>query len=292
MRRWWWPGLTLALSALIACSEVPEPEATATSYSRVVSLAPNLTELIFAAGAGDTLIGVSAYSDYPLAARELPIVGDAFTVDQERLAMLGPDALFVWQSGTPAHVVDELRRIGYQVEVIRTRNLDDVAAALLRIGKLTGHENEARLAAVEYVDGLRALEKRFAGNRAIRVFYQVSRRPLFTVNGEHFVSELIELCGGSNIFADLDNLAPTIAVEAVVERDPEVMFASNEAGSDAFVEWDRWPSIAANRYQNRYLMPADEIGRATPRLLIAGEAVCLALAEARIRRETSMAAVQ
>lgn len=107
---------------------------------------------------------------------------------------------------------------------------------------------------------------------------------MFTINGEHYVSELIELCGGRNVFGDLDELAPTIDVEAVVERDPEVMLASDEAGDDAFVEWERWPGIAAIRYKNQYLMPADEIGRATPRLLAAGEALCGALQEARERR--------
>ncbi|MDH3531493.1 MAG: cobalamin-binding protein [Gammaproteobacteria bacterium] len=282
--------LVFALSGLLACTEAPQPARPA-SYSRLVTLAPNLTELVFAAGAGDNLVGVSAYSDYPPAARDLPVVGDAFTVDQERLALLDPDALLVWQSGTPTRVVDDLRRIGYHVEVIRTRNIDDVAAAIAQIGRLTGHQAAAEKAAAEYVDGLNALRRRFAAKDPVRVFYQVSRRPLFTVNGSHFVSNLIELCGGQNIFADLDELAPTIDVEAVVARDPEAMLASDASDTDAFAEWDRWPNIAANRYRNRYLMPADEIGRATPRLLIAAEAVCSALDEARARRATAMAAL-
>ncbi|MDH3410224.1 MAG: cobalamin-binding protein, partial [Gammaproteobacteria bacterium] len=94
---------------------------------------------MFAAGAGDTLVGVSAYSDYPDEAKQLPIIGDAFVVDQEQLAVLQPDLLLVWQSGTPEHVVDELRGAGYRVEVIRTRTLADVAAAIRRIGDLTGY---------------------------------------------------------------------------------------------------------------------------------------------------------
>jgi len=247
---------------------------------------------MFAAGAGDALVGVSAYSDYPPAVLELPIIGDAFSVDQEQLALLAPDALFAWQSGTPARVVDELRGIGYNVEVIRMRSLDDVAAALIRIGELTGHEKEAEQAAAAFVAGLRDLERRFAQESPLRVFYQVSRRPLYTVNGEHFVSELIELCGGRNIFDDLNELAPAIAVEAVIERDPEVMLASDEAGNEAFSEWDRWPHIEANRLRNRFLMPADEIGRATPRLLIAGEAVCQALRQARTNHGSAVATMQ
>ena len=281
--------LAIASIFLCACSESPQPEPETIIHSRVVTLAPGLTELIFAAGASEAVVAVSAYSDYPPEARELPVIGDAFVVDQERLAVLQPDLLLVWQSGTPAHVVDELRRIGYKVETVRTRSLGDVAAALRRVGELTGHASDANRAADAYLEGLRLMEQQHADLQDIRVFYQVSRRPLYTINGEHFVSELIGLCGGSNVFADLNNLAPAVDVEAVVERDPEVMLASSDAGQDAFVEWDRWPHIAANRFENRYVMPADEIGRATPRLLIAGQAVCDALREGRVRRERASA---
>jgi len=269
---------------LAACSETAVPKTESATYSRIVTLAPNLTELVFAAGAGDTLVGVSAYSDYPSAALELPVIGDAFMVDQEQLAVLQPDLLLVWQSGTPAHVVDELRRIGYTVEVIQTRGVDDVGAALRRIGVLTGHQDSARDVAAALEAELNAIEQRYSGMDEVRVFYQVSRRPLFTVNGEHYVSDLINACGGSNVFADLGDLAPTVDVEAVVERDPEVMLAASDAGEDAFAEWQRWPHIAANRYQNHFLMPADAIGRATPRLLMAAQALCDALQTARGRK--------
>jgi len=272
------------LSCLSACSETPAPENSDSTHSRVVTLAPNLTELVYAAGAGDTLVGVSAYSDYPPKALDLPIIGDAFVVDQERLAVLQPDLLLVWQSGTPAHVVDELRGAGYTVEVIRTRGLEDVTSAVRRIGELTGFTEEAGQVASAFAEELQSIRERHADLADVRVFYQVSRRPLFTINGEHYVSDLIDLCGGSNVFADLDDLAPGVDVEAVVERNPEVMLASSDAGEDAFAEWQRWPHIAANRYQNRFLMPADAIGRATPRLLLAAQAVCAALQQARERR--------
>lgn len=292
MKPWQWLAPAYLLCGLLACSEPPAPSDAPRQYSRLVTLAPNLTELVFAAGAGETLVGVSAYSDYPPAALALPIIGDAFTVDQERLALLRPDALLVWESGTPAHVVDQLRRVGFHVEVIRTRSLEDVALALTRIGELTGHAAEATAAAARYRAALQALRAQHADAESLRVFYQVSRRPLFTINGEHFLSELIEFCGGENVFADLDELAPTVDVEAIVARNPEVMLASDEAGDEAFNEWQRWPNIAANRYGNHFLMPADEIGRATPRLLIAGEAVCTALAIARDKRASMREAAE
>ena len=180
--------LALALAGLPACSESPEPELPPAPLARIVALAPNLTELVFAAGAGDTLVGVSAYSDYPPAALDLPIIGDAFTVDHEQLALLKPDALLAWESGIPAHVVEEMRNVGYRVEVIRSRSLKDVAIALRRIGELTGHEAEANEAAAAFTAGLEALQQRFASEQTISVFYQVARRPLYTVNGEHYVS--------------------------------------------------------------------------------------------------------
>ena len=287
---WQWAVPALVLCGLSACSESQAPADADEQYSRLVTLAPNLTELVFAAGAGDALVGVSAYSDYPAAALSLPIIGDAFTVDQEKLALLEPDALLVWESGTPAHVVDQLRRVGFHVEVLRTRSLDDVANALIRIGELTGHDEEAAAEAMRYRSVLQSLRERYSDAPTIRVFYQVSRRPLFTINGDHFVSELIEICRGENIFADLDELAPTVDAEAIVARDPEVMLASDEAGDDAFAEWQRWPNIAANRYDNLFLLPADEIGRPTPRLLMAGEAVCQALTNARRQRAVAMEA--
>jgi len=249
--------ILLTLYALGACSDAPLPEHKSGTYQRVVTLAPNVTELVFAAGAGSSLIGVSAYSDYPPAALELPIVGDAFMIDQEQLAILKPDLLLVWHSGTPAHVIDELRRVGFNVEVLRTSTLADVALAIRRIGLLTGHVDDAEAAASAYERGLESIAARKDRLTDIRVFYQVSQRPLFTVNGDHYVSELIALCGGSNVFADLDELAPTIDVESVVERDPEVLLASTDAGENAFAEWQRWPHMAANAAGNQFLMPAD-----------------------------------
>ncbi len=277
--------LAVLAAALCACQPEHPGQKDPDVYRRIVTLAPNLTELVFAVGAGDALVGVSAWSDYPPEALELPVIGDAFTVDQEQLALLDPDLLLVWESGTPRHAVDELRKSGYRVETIRTRGLQDVSRALLRIGELTGRSSEANRAATQFQEALRQLHDSQQGRPSISVFYQVSARPLYTVNREHFVSELIEICGGRNVFADLEDLAPGISVEAVVDRNPEVMLASTDAGDDAFAEWQRWPEVSANLYGNLFLLPADEIARATPRLILAGGAMCLALQKARFNRE-------
>lgn len=274
-----------ALLILAACSDSATPEPESEIAQRIVSLAPHLTELLYTIGAGEQLVAVSAWSDYPREVLELPVVGDAFTVDHEQLKLINPDLLLVWESGTPEHTVEKLRGQGYRVVALRTRSLDDVAKAMIELGELTGRTKTAAAAAEKFRREIQTLRDAYADRQSIRVFYQVAARPLFTVNHEHYVSELIELCGGSNIFSDLSELAPTVDVEAVVARNPEAMLASTDAGDDAFVEWQRWPTIDANRFGNQFLLPADEIGRATTRLLVAGNAMCIAIEKARQNRD-------
>ncbi len=269
---------------LSACSDARQEAASSGHYQRVVTLAPNLTELVFAVGAADALVGVSAWSDYPPAARDLPVVGDAFTLDQERLALLAPDLMLAWESGTPAHTIDQLKQRGFNVAVIRTRGLADIAEAMRRIGALTGYSQQAEIAADAFIEELEALRETHVDAEPIDVFYQVSARPLYTINSEHYVSELIDLCGGNNIFGDLDGLAPAIDVEAVIDRNPEVLLATTEEGENGFAQWQRWPQIAAVLYGNQFLLPADKLARATPRLIAAGGAMCLALQRARFNR--------
>jgi iron complex transport system substrate-binding protein len=271
---------------VFACERTDHSAAQKDSSARirVVTLSPHLAELMFAAGAGDQVIGVSAYTDFPPEAAVLPIISDAFIVDQEQLALLDPDLLLAWENGTPAHVIDQLREAGFRVEVIGTNGLEDVASALEAIGRLTGNGQAAADAAARYREEITALRERHADAARIEVFYQIASRPLYTVNGTHYISELISLCGGHNIFDDLGDLAPMVDVEAVISRDPEAMLAALDSTQAAFDVWDRWPALAANRYGNRFFMPAAEIGRATPRLVTAGEAVCDALEQARLNK--------
>ena len=278
----------MVIAFLAACeksaSPTGSPAASDRNALRVVTLAPNLAELMFAADAGDQLVGVSAYTDFPPAAAKLPVIGDAFAIDQEQLLLLKPDLLLAWDEGTPRHMLDQLRGAGYRVEVIGTSGLEDVAEALERIGDLTGNPQQAKQAAQHYRQQIAALREHYEDTDTVSVFYQISSRPLFTVNGSHYISELLELCGGQNIFSDLNELAPMVDVEAVLSRNPEAMLAAKDATEEAFDDWNNWPGMAANRYGNRFFMPAAELGRATPRLVAAGEAVCEALKIARVNR--------
>lgn len=283
-----WAVISIFLFTIIACTDRSSDSGSkvndATADFRIVTLSPHLAELVFTVGAGDMLVGVSDYSDYPPAVTKLPVIGDAFRIDQERLALLEPDLLLGWKTGTPAHISDNLQKLGFSVELISTTSIDDIPVALRRIGELTGQQAQAQRVASDFSAQLAVLATKYAAAAPVRVFYQLDARPLYTINGDHFVSDLIKICGGTNIFADLRGLAPSVSVEAVLERDPEVLMASADLGWSVFNGWDRWSELAANRYGNLFLLPANEISRATPRLLIAAQNLCDALEVGRQNR--------
>lgn len=285
-----WLAIVFAIALTPACepevpTESPRTSAAPGSAQRIVTLAPHLAEFVVAVGAGDRLVGVSAYSDFPPEVLDVPVISDAFTVDQEQLALLEPDLVLAWHSGTPAALIDELQNAGYDVVAIETRGLDDIGKALTDVAQLAGASEQGRSTAAEFEAALARIAEQQQAKPDIAVFYQVSGRPLYTVSGRHYISEIIGLCGGRNIFAELGELAPTVDVEAVIERDPEVLLAGSVDGSMPFGDWNRWPSIAANRYGNRFVVSADAIGRPSLRLVQAAEQVCAALDIARRNRE-------
>lgn len=249
---------------------------------RIVSLAPHLTELVYAAGAGETLVGTVAYSDYPAQALDIERIGDAWRVDLERLLALQPDLVLAWPSGTPQQTLERLRGSGLEVALLPTDRLQDVASALRRIGELTGHTAEAGAAARGFEEQVTGLRERYAAASALSVFVQLDDQPLYTINGRHLISEVVELCGGRNVFAELPQLAPAVSLESVLARDPQVILSTDDTIADPRREWSRWQSMQAVRAGTIYAVPADTVSRATPRLAEGIAAVCEALAAARI----------
>lgn len=267
----------IALAWLLAVSP-----AWAEAPQRIVSLAPNLTELLFAAGAGSRLVGVSEWSDHPQAARALPRIGDAFRLDYERILALSPDLVVAWETGTPEERVERLRALGLRVVSIGAGTLDDIPAAVETLGRLAGTEVEADAAAEALRRGIAALEAEYRGRAPVSVFVQLDEQPLFTVTGRHLISGMLALCGGRNIFSGLPGVAPAVDLEAVLARDPQVILVT-ASRADAVARWSRWPQLAAVRAGNVLRVPPDEVTRATPRALDGARRVCQELDAARAR---------
>ncbi|AYH45650.1 cobalamin-binding protein [Azoarcus sp. DN11] len=253
---------------------------------RIVSLAPHVTELLYAAGAGAHVVGAVAYSDFPEAARKLPRVGGYSNVDMEAIAALKPDLVIAWKSGNRDSHLDKLAALGIPVYMSEPRRLEDVAHSLENIGRLAGTDKAARAAADAFRARKAALAERYSQRPRVRMFYQIWNKPLMTINDEHLISDVIRLCGGENVFGGLSELAPTIGVESVLAADPEVIVASGmgEARPDWLDYWKRWPKLAAIARDNLYFIPPELIQRHTPRILDGATMLCEQLEDARRKR--------
>lgn len=251
--------------------------------TRIISLAPHLTELLFAAGAGERVLAVVEYSNYPEAAKTLPRIGSHATFDLERIAALKPDLAIAWGSGNPPGQLAQLKRLGIPVFVNEPQRLEDIPASLRKLGQLAGTQHAAEQAAQGFEQRQAALAARHAGQRPVTVFYEIWNQPVMTVGGTHIISAAMSLCGGRNIFATLSQPAAAIELEAVLRADPEVIVASGmgEERPEWLDQWRRWAQLRAVKQGNLFFVPPDLLQRHTPRILDGTERLCEALAAAR-----------
>jgi iron complex transport system substrate-binding protein len=250
---------------------------------RLISLAPHITEILYAAGAGETLVGAAEFSDYPADARQLPRVGGYDRLDLERVARLRPDLILAWKSGNAPAQVDKLRALGLRVFVSEAETLEDIARLLKTFGALTGRQASAITAADAYQQKLDALRSRYRQQAPITVFYQLWPAPLMTVGETQIITQVIALCGGVNIYGRLRARVPVVSLESVLTANPEAIIA---AGMDAarpewLDDWRRWPRLQAVRRGNLFHLHPDLIQRHTPRLLDGAEILCRQLDDAR-----------
>jgi iron complex transport system substrate-binding protein len=282
------PGLAaaVALVALVACGRPPPPAATADGPARrIVTLSPHLAELVYAAGAGDRLVGVVEFSDFPPPVARLPRVGDAFRVDYEAVAALAPDLVLAWTSGNAPETVQRLRDLGYRVVTLEPVRLEDVAAHVERIGALAGTAAVAGVAAEEFRARLAALAAGAAGAAPLSVFVQLSVEPWFTVTDRHFLGQGLRLCGGRNVFGGLPGLTAIVSLESIVEAAPQAIVASDMGAgrAAALAVWSRWPGVPAVRDGALYVVDADLLSRPSARILDGIAELCDVLADARRR---------
>lgn len=253
---------------------------------RIVSLAPHITETLFAAGVGAAVVGSVDYADYPEAATRLPKVGGYTKLDLEAVAALKPDLVIGWQSGNVAGHIERLRALGLPLYLSQPGRIDDIARNLEHFGALAGNEAAGREAAARLRARHADLQQRFAGRPPVRVFYQAWKQPLMTVSGRQIISDVIRLCGGVNVFADLVGMAPNVSIEAVIAANPEAIVASGmgEERPEWLDDWRRWVQLTAVGRQNLFYIPPALIQRHTPRLLDGAERLCGQLDVARSRR--------
>jgi iron complex transport system substrate-binding protein len=277
---------TLAQAAVSVVDDSGKQVVLARPAQRVISMAPHVTELLFAAGGGARIVGAMNYSDYPAEARRIPLIGSDNQIDLERVIALKPDLLIVWQSGNTARQIAQLAGLGIPVFHSEPRSFETVESSLLRFGRLLGTEQNAAAAAARFrarVDGLRT---RYASRPQVSVFYQAWDNPLFTLNGEQIASDAIRVCGGRNIFASLKTIAPQVSLEAVVQADPEAIvggkrYTPQDRGLSI---WQPYRGMTAVRRNNLFTLDEEMITRPGPRVVDGAATLCARLEEARARR--------
>ena len=274
---------TCILTLVLAFGGTADRAGAAEAVPRIISLSPHITELLFAAGAGDRVVGVDDSSDYPAAVAGIARVGEPAALDVEGLLKLRPTLIVLWDSGTPPRLEAELERLHLRIYVTEQHHLDDVGAALLEFGRLAGTEAKAAEAARSYRAELAQLRGRYAARPRLKVFYQVWDRPLYTLSGGHVVNEVLSLCGGDNVFAGLSTLAPAIDKEAVLTHDPDVILvaATGAEGVRQALEWNQYPSLRAVRSHHVFTVDPSLLGRMAPRILQGVREVCGLLDAAR-----------
>ena len=288
----------LALAALMSCVAGPAHSTVsavddegrmitlASPARRIISLAPHVTELLFAAGAGDRIVATTRFSDYPPAALDIPRIGDSFVIDAERVLALKPDLIVVWLHGNSEGQIEQMRKLGIPVFSSEPRRLAHIGSTLRRFGTLTGNEAAAETAAQAFERNVAALRERYRGRSVVRVFYQIAERPLLTINREHLIDDVLELCRARNVFSELGALTPNVTAEAVAARDPEAIVTSaDEPGNkSSFSLWEKLTAMHATRKRNFIELQSDLISRQSPRIVEGAKRLCEELDRVRARR--------
>jgi iron complex transport system substrate-binding protein len=247
---------------------------------RIVSLAPGATAMLFAAGAGEHVVGTSAYSNEPQAARRIEQVGDAQSFDLERILALHPDVVVVWSGGTSPTQLARMEGVGLRIYRHRLARLDDIPASLTRFGRLAGTEAAAAAAAAEFARRIAALRERYLQAPPATVLIQVWDRPIYTVGRTEIMTDVIHACGYRSLYEDLTDPGPAVTLESVLARDPQIILAlppDATSGRDWVAAWRAYPSMRAVRSGSVISWTDQRLSRLGPSIVDAAEELCRAL---------------
>ena len=277
-------SLALSSHAAISVMDDLEKEIVLTEpANKIISLAPNITEILFHIGAGSQIIGADEYSNYPEAAKQIIRVNNHSIANYELILSLKPDLILAWYSGNGVEAINRLRELGLPVFVIETTKIKEIPDLFKRLGRITGNDAQSIQVASEFSDKLGNLQSLYVDKKKVKTFYQIWDDPIMTLSGKHLVSDVIELCSGVNVFAEAQPLVPRVNIESIMNADPEVILSS---GSEERVagwrkKWARWPTISAVNKGHLYLIPPDLMQRQSNRILDAATYVCNFLDKSR-----------
>ena len=255
---------------------------------RIITLAPHLSELVDAAGGSDRLVSVSAFSNLPESVKQLPITSDARSIDLEKMKSLRPDLIIYWRGGTSESQIQSIKKTfnkDVQFISVQPKKLSDIAADIETIGKALGTESVAKKNADALRLKIAALntQQKNISERKVRVFYQVWAQPLMTLNQDHIIGDIIQRCGGEQLFANEKVLVPTVSREAVIKANPEIIFTAVDS-TKMNTDWSMWSSftqLAATKNKAFIDLDGDIISRPSPRIMQGAQKICAEINKVR-----------
>ncbi len=275
--------LSYAVAELAITDDVGSEVILVKPAQRVITLAPHLTELVFAIDQGDKLVGVMSFSNYPEAAKKIPRIGSHNTISYESIAKIQPDLILAWGSGNGSEVINKLKSLGFSVYVSEPNKLEGVAATIRKLGILLDAKDKGENEANKFINRLSQLKENYSNRQKISVFYQMSDNPIMTLSGRHLISDVIELCGGFNIFSKAIPIALKVSLESLVRSDPQVVIAGTKKENEEkwLSEWANRSSMKAVKNKQVYFIDPDLLIRHGPRIIEGTEKICNYLERSR-----------
>ena len=249
---------------------------------RIIALSPHSVEMLYAIGAGDKIIATTEYADFPEAAKNIPRIGGYYGIQIEKVLSLNPDLIVVWSDGNKSEDIEHLKKLGFTLFDSNPKTLESVADNLEKLGKLTGHQKQAKVEAENYRRTLQNLKQQNQHKAKISVFYQLWSQPLMTVSGNSWIQKIITVCQGDNVFANASSDYPQLSLENVLVKNPQAILESKQNSVKNPIDWNQWPEITAVKYQHIYTLDADLMHRPSPRALLGIQRLCNALDKARL----------
>jgi iron complex transport system substrate-binding protein len=291
MNKWWW--LLLIISCWMAVgittfgprqgldsSGAPLPDRA----DRIVSLAPNITEILFAIGLGDEIAGVTLDSDYPPDAAEKPKVGTFWQPNIEAVVAARPNLVITLGFEQQKNLAERLRRIGYNSLTVNIEKVSDLFGAIEKIGAATGRQRQANELISRIRTKLQQLANLLGADAKVRVLWVVQREPLRVAGRDTFVNEMIELAGGENAIGSTVHKYPPIGSEQVVACNADVIIESAMGRGDiesqrdrALQHWSKFKHLPVVANRRVYVIDGDTVSRLGPRLYEGTETIARCL---------------
>lgn len=255
---------------------------TTKAHPNLISLSHGTTELLYATDAGAQLLAVDDHSNYPPQVEKLPSVGGYPNINLEAIIAKQPDIVLFWQGGNAPELAAQLKAARITVFYSEAKILNDIAPALRAIGTLAGTTATTEKAIQQFTQRLAAMRQQYSTQKAVKVFFEIWRNPLMTVGNSQLISDVISLCGGQNLYNDVDKAIPTVSLESLIARNPQVIVTSGYHSNDLASYWSQYSIIEAVNKQQFLVLPGDLITRTTPRVLDGAALLCNYLQSIRL----------